>query len=726
MPPGYSDPFQLKKAPSFDTTAVAILADAEAVTKHTTALCHRLVHIDLDDATFSNVIQPIAEDENSRSEKENHLRFYASTHPVKELRDASYAAAEMFSNAEAEFFSQTKLFALVHRVWQQFQAARSLGPSGTDESFHYLSKLHEAFIDGGCGITDAARRQEFVAKKKRAIELAKSCRKNLANETTGLWLTRSELRGVPRSFVAQLRHGHDEYAEHVWVPTKNAYSSRVLESATEEATRKKMYYAVMNRMPDNVPLHRELVLLRDETAQLLGWSNHFASKTSRKMVKTEAVHRLLSEVRTALRPVAERAADELRASKVEQALADSDNDSTDEIKLYFWDKAYFEKQADLKRNGTDGHGIPVSEYFELNSTLAKLLQMYVHILGVRLVPVETAASIWHEDVQMFSAWAVDSEPDFLGYAYFDFFPREGKFTHAGQYTLQKRFQKPDGSWFHPCSCLVMNYLKPTPTKPTLLDLNDVRSLFHELGHMYHNLLSRSRYSRLHAVSSDFVETPSMMLEQFFWDPQVIEDVSLHYSYISPTMKEAWLATPRAQRHGKADDAGTGEAPRKISRQRAILLGSNETSRRVRTSLNELFYAMYDMQVHSPASHDELEQTNLAMLYNKLRCEIFCMHGGEDLEGWEYCQGQSVFRAINGKYDAGYYAYILGRLFAINIFEAGFAGDVLSRENGRRYRELVLCMGGTQPEMKTLIDYLGHEPSSAPYLAWLGANQDACP
>ncbi|KAK4618330.1 hypothetical protein CLAFUW4_12009 [Fulvia fulva] len=120
----------------------------------------------------------------------------------------------------------------------------------------------------------------------------------------------------------------------------------------------------MNRVPHNIPLHRELILLRDDTARLLGWANHFEFKTSQKMVQTPAaVLRLLSEVRAALRPVAERSAHELLLLKVEESAAHGAHMNSD--KLFFWDKAYFEKNDDIKRSGNN-QGPPLSEYFELN------------------------------------------------------------------------------------------------------------------------------------------------------------------------------------------------------------------------------------------------------------------------------------------------------------------------------------------------------------------------
>lgn len=120
------DPFRLKKPPSFDTTAAAILAEASTLPRSTTDLYHRIVaSITPDNATFENTVRPLAEDENVRSGRENHLRFYASTHPAKEVREASHSAADIFQAAEVEVFSQRKLFALVNHIVEQVRATSS-------------------------------------------------------------------------------------------------------------------------------------------------------------------------------------------------------------------------------------------------------------------------------------------------------------------------------------------------------------------------------------------------------------------------------------------------------------------------------------------------------------------------------------------------------------------------------------------------------------------------
>ena len=434
------DPFFYKDPPLFDATTCSIVDEAEAIIIETILVCNNvLAQVRPEDADFGNTIRPFAENENARSERENHLRFYASTSPSQELRDASNTATNMLNSAETDLFSQRNLFVLVERVLDK--ARESSTPLVDDQSTYYLSKLHQRFLANGCGIVDDTLRSDFVAKKKRLNDLTRECRKNLADERTGLWLTHEELHGVNERLLSQLTQGDGEHRGKFWLPTKAPFSSPVMANAIHETTRKKVHYAIVNRVPQNIPLFREMTLLRDETARMLGWPNHFAFKTSQKMVKApDMVYKLVSEVRAALTPVAEQFARELLELKHEEA--EARRERTDNLRLFFWDRQYFSQRLYEKMQSND---TVVSEYFELNTTLQKLLNIYEQLFGVRLVPVDTSAPmflaqklVWHDDVRIFSAWDVDGEkPQFLAYAYLDLFPREGKRPHIGHYPLQR-------------------------------------------------------------------------------------------------------------------------------------------------------------------------------------------------------------------------------------------------------------------------------------------------
>ncbi|KGO40507.1 Neurolysin/Thimet oligopeptidase, N-terminal [Penicillium expansum] len=705
--------FVIHEPPIFDSTPQSLKEEALKIINATTLTWNLVVAgVQIAEASFENTIWPIIQDENAKFEKQRLLLFYGSTFPVKDVRDASNEVSNMLTDAEVELFSRRDMFLLVDSVVTK---AKTQGSAQDDESRYYLQKLHRRFLQTGCGITGDAPRNEFKAKMKRLSHLERDCNRNLNEETTGIWLTPNELDGLPDAVLGRLKEGEGSQAGQLWLPTKTPFSAPAMKNVKKESTRKKIYYAVQNRMAGSVPLFQELVLLRDETARMLGYPNHFARKTSDKMVQgPQVVADLLSEIRETVAPLATSDAEELLQLKKQEAAAFVETAN----RLFHWDISYF---TERRIEQTETRESALSEYFELQMTLQKLLQMFQHLLGAELRRVDTADRenlIWHEDVQMYTAWKVDGVTDeFLGYAYLDLFPRDGKYSHAGHYPLQFGYQRPDGGRFYPSSALVMNYVRPLPDQPTLLSMDDVRKLFHELGHLFHALFTRIKHAGLSPVDRDFVEAPSIMLEQFFWIERHIKDISYHYSYISPSMMSAWMTI-----NGKSPDKKPPQIPPvQLDDDQAAALSQRSKGVKVRAQLNNLFFATYDMLIHSPASREELLRTNLTELFNKTRSSISGTHGGEILgEGWEWGHGQTVFRNVINKYDAGYYSYLLGTVFAFDIFETGFRQDTMSKEAGRRYRDMILRVGGSQPEMKTLRDYLGREPTTRPYLEWLGA------
>jgi len=200
----------------------------------------------------------------------------------------------------------------------------------------------------------------------------------------------------------------------------------------------------------------------------------------------------------------------------------------------------------------------------------------------------------------------------------------------------------------------MNYPKPTPSNPTLLGFTAARQMFHELGHLHQGLLARVRHAALQRIDRDFVEAPCIMFEQFFSNSAIVQEISHHYSYISPEYHAAWLS-------GGAREATKQPPIRLDEKATAQLVGDSRLRRRERIDRQtfNLFLSWFDVLVHSPTSHEELEKMDLAAAYNKLKTEMTGLRGGEALgEGWAWSQGQSVFRMIVSGYDAGYYTYVL--------------------------------------------------------------------
>lgn len=178
-----------------------------------------------------------------------------------------------------------------------------------------------------------------------------------------------------------------------------------------------------------------------------------------------------------------------------------------------------------------------------------------------------------------------------------------------------------------------NYPPPTQSRPSLLKYPDVVNLFHELGHAIHNLVGRCTYSRFHGsqVARDFVEIPSRLLENFFWDPNVIRAVSCHYE-----KPELDIKLPEEQIR---DTVAT------------------RFSYAASTKLSDLAFSLLDQTVHTTWEVTDGNEHELSVLNNKIRHEVSLLRGLEDLgQGYDGLHGQTHFRAFSG-HPSSYYTYL---------------------------------------------------------------------
>jgi metallopeptidase MepB len=176
----------------------------------------------------------------------------------------------------------------------------------------------------------------------------------------------------------------------------------------------------------------------------------------------------------------------------------------------------------------------------------------------------------------------------------------------------------------------------------------LRQLFHELGHAMHNLLSKTLYARFHgtSVNTDFVEVPSVLFEHILWNAPIMQDLSSHYSHISPSYMASWEAE-RAQ-NGKE----VTKMPLKISEEIVEKLLKAKEVNNTMNFMGTVFMSTFDMAVHSQSTGDRtLEE--LASLYKEIRGDIT---GLDEEEAQSY--GFATFRGIMGNYDAGYYTYVM--------------------------------------------------------------------
>ncbi|KAF1811981.1 thimet oligopeptidase [Eremomyces bilateralis CBS 781.70] len=721
VPERYRKPPQAP--PTFTATPESLIKVTERLIAQSKSVQDKVVaDNDASSATFRNVNLPMAVDDNTMALESHIIGFYQAVSTSKELRDASTEAEKMLDDFGIESSMREDVFKIVDAVLKKNEP---LDP----ESRRLLEKDHKNFVRNGLNIPAGPKRDRFKEIKKRLSELSIEFQKTLNEENGGIWFTPQDLEGVPADVVNNLEKGTGENEGKIRLTFKYPDLFPTLKYAVSPDVRKKVFVDNENKCNTNVPLFKEAIELRDEAARLLGYENHAQFRIEDKMAKTtKTVDDFLGDLRKRLGPGGLKEIATLLKMK-EEDLKARGKAQTFDGRYYLWDHRFYDRLLVEKDYEVDHEKI--ADYFPLQTTIRGMLHIFEEIFGLVFVELTGADRdavsssgngkdiVWHEDVALFSVWDDEGEgSEFVGYLYLDLHPRDGKYGHAANFNLQPGFQVNSTTRRYPATALVCNFSKPTPKKPSLLQHDEVVTLFHELGHGIHDLVSRTTYSRFHGTNTvrDFVEAPSQMLENWCWDPAQLKALSKHYSYLSPDLAAAWKdGLPEAEKGNAAPEEQIPDA----------LLEKLVRTKHVNAAmfnLRQLHFGIYDMTVHTPSSHDEVVKLDPTVLYNQLRHEIARLQGLEvDGKGWNWANGQSTFGHLIGGYDAGYYGYLYSQVYSADMFHSVFAKDPMNGKEGRRYRHTVLEKGGSREEMESLREFLGREPSTESFYKELGLN-----
>jgi metallopeptidase MepB len=719
-PSQYKKPPQLP--PKFTATKQSLLDDTKRLIERSRSVQDAVVKDGT--ATFAKAILPIAYDDNKMAIESHIIGFYNAVSTSKELRDASSEAEQLLDDFGIESSMREDVFNLVDAVMKKNE---QLDP----ESQRLLEKDHKSFIRNGLNIPAGEKRDRFKAIKQRLSTISIQFSKNLNEENGGLWFTPEELHGVPEDVLSGLKKGEGENEGKIWLTFKYPDLFPTLKYATNAETRKKVFVENENKCNQNVELFREAILLRDEAARILGYNNHAEFRIEDKMAKTpKTVDDFLGDLRTRLAPGGKKEIEALMEFKKQDV---KEQGLTGELaeKYYLWDHRYYDRLM-LEKNFQLDHQV-IAEYFPLQTTIQGMLKIFEELFGLVFVEIvgeeRTALAdggkaediVWHPEVQVFSVWDDEDEgAGFVGYLYLDLFPRDGKYGHAANFNLQPGYIDENGNRRYPATALVCNFSKPTPKKPSLLKHDEVVTLFHELGHGIHDLVSRTTYSRFHGTNTvrDFVEAPSQMLENWCWTPSQLRSLSHHYSHLSPEYEKAYL---------ESSDAEKKPSDERIPNSLISKLINTKHVNDALFNLRQLHFGTFDMAIHEPSSHDEVEKLDITQLYNSLRQDISQLDGPEALSGekqgdWHWGNGQATFGHLIGGYDAGYYGYLSSQVYSTDMFYSVFKEDPMNAKEGRRYRHTVLERGGSKEEMEILEEFLGRAPSTEAFYKELGISK----
>ena len=627
-------------------------------------LADELVSVPDGRRSFQNTVLPLDEISNVFTQASGSFGFLSQVSADEELRNAAHRQEERLSVFAAGLGFRED----IDRALKAY-ATRAELEALPDDARRLLEFALRDYRRNGLDLAKRTR-DELQSLQERLVGLGIQFRKNIDDYEDYIEIGRDELDGLPDSFVERLRTVEVDGAVRYRVGLDYPELHPFLDSAHDGERRRELFHKNHNKSADtNIEILEEALGVRSSMSKLLGYESWAAYALEIKMAKQSyAVQEFLVDLEERLQP---KLVSDLARLSEEQERRTGVSGPVD-----IADWRYYTNQVVQEQYQVDP--FEVAAYFPLDAVLDGMFRIYEELVGVKFVRradvVETA---WHEDAQPFDI--VDPHSgDALARFYMDLYPRPGKFGHAAAFTLRGGRGLGGDGYQRPISAIVANFTKPTEASPSLLRHTEVVTLFHEFGHILHQTLTTSRYSRFSGtrVERDFVEAPSQMLEHWCWEPEVLSRFSRHY------------------------ETGDPLPPSLIKR----MIEARHTSSAIAT-LRQVYFSRLDLAYH----------TETGSSTDTIARELHSITGFPFPEGTHF---QAGFGHLFG-YDAGYYGYLWSRVFGDDMFTRFEAPGASVAGVGAEYRQHILEPGGTADADQLIYRFLGREPNADAFLRELG-------
>jgi peptidyl-dipeptidase Dcp len=588
----------------------------------------------------------------------------AGTVSTEELRALQSELAPLLSAHADSITLNPVLFARVEAVYQARDAL-------TGEDKRLAEEVHARFVRAGAKLDEDAKAQIRELNSELSKLTTDFSQNLLAASKSGAVIVDdvAELAGLSDADISGLAAAATAAGMEgkYLINLLNTTRQPVLSSLENRALRQRVWEASAQRgVADNGPVLLRIVELRAAKAKLLGYPTWAAYVLEEQMAKTpDAVLKILDD----LAPKAAAKA-KAEAKQIQKAIKRDRSKSGGNFELQPWDWAYYAEQVRAQKFDLDE--AEIRAYFELESVLQNGVFFTMgKLYGIRFEE-RNDLPVYHPDVRTFEVF--DEDGTSIGLFYADYYAREGKRGGAWMDAIVPQTKLLGRK---PVIVNVLNVPKPAEGEPTLLTFAEATTMFHEMGHALHGLFSDATYPSLAGTSvpRDYVEFPSQFEEDWLIDPIVISNVAKHYQ--------------------------TGEPIP------AALLDKLLASRKFNQGFDSLEYlgaALLDMEWHMIASGTQIPDAQA------FETQALAKHGVN--YGPVPPRYKSTFFAhtFAGGYSAGYYAYLWTEVLAADAFAFMATQGGLTRDNGDKFRALILSKGNTIDPMAQYVSYRGQEPS----------------
>jgi oligopeptidase A len=530
------------------------------------------------------------------------------------------------------------------------------------------------------------KKQRYKEISQALSQLTTKFEENLLDSTNAwskLITDVSELVGLPDSalgLAAQTARQRDH--QEGWLLTLDFPSYLpVMTYADNRELRQEVYQAFATRASDQGPhagewdnseVMEQILALRHEQAQLLGFANYAERSLARKMARTtDEVIQFLNDLAQRSRPQAQRELDELQAYAKERHGMDD---------LQAWDIGYYAEK--LRQERYDISQEMVKPYFPETRVIPGMFAVVERLYGISINQVDGVDS-WHPDVRFYEIR--DRDKQLRGQFYLDLYARPKKRGGAWMDDCASRFFT-DTIDQIPVAYLTCNFSPPVDGEPALFTHDEVQTLFHEFGHGLHHLLTRIDYPAVAGISGvawDAVELPSQFMENWCWEKEALDLISGHVETGQPIPDDLYRRMHEAKNF-----------------QSAMMM------------VRQLEFSLFDFRIH--LEYDPAKGGRIYEILSQVRDQVAVVSP----PAWNrFPHGFSHIFA--GGYAAGYYSYKWAEVLSADAFSLFEERGIFDAEAGRAFLHEILERGGSKDAMELFVAFRGREPQIEPLLRHSG-------